>query len=253
MWDPDRSAVGVEGGVGVLGRTFVYADRGTADLREYEALAIATPYVRFDVWPAFIPKKFPLDLGFVGGAGGSIGLRSTIDGARVPTRWTRWDLGVALRAHIPRGSARLGVSVGRDRFAFDASEVPSWQLPQTDYTYVRVGVDARIRLGFAAVVGALGYRFVPLGHRDGAALDTVSDRFPHATVGGVDAQLGIVLPLYGRSGIGLDRWLRGLEVRTTFEWTRWFYAMHPELGDAYVAGGALDHGFGVRFGFGWVF
>lgn len=250
MFDPDHSAVGVEAGLGVLGRTFAYADRGTPNLRDYSAWGVAAPYARLDVWPTFLIKKFPLDLGLVGGVATSAGLRSTIDGDRVPTSWTRWDLGVALRASIPYGSARLGVSVGRDRFAFGASDALAYELPQVDYTYVRVGADVRGRFGWAVVTSAIGYRFVPLGARDGTQVDTVNGRFPRSTAGGVDLQLGVALPLYY---LTRDRGFRGVEVRTTFEWTRWFHSMHPQLGDEYVAGGALDHMFGVRFGVAWVF
>lgn len=248
-FDPNRNAFGVELGNGLLGRTFVYADRGTANLRDYSLYAATTAYFRAEAWPTVFFPRLPFDLGVVGGASSALGLKSTIDGAHVPTAWTRWDVGLAARVGIPRGSARLTVAYGRDRFAFATSDVVFYELPQVDYAYLRVGADARVWLWNFAGLVSLGWRFSLLGDRDGTQRETITDRFAHATYGAVDVQLGAAMPL---SWLWQRRWLRGLEVRATVEWTRWFYSMHPQLGDEYVAGGALDHAFGLRLGAAWV-
>jgi hypothetical protein len=248
-FDPNHDAFGVELGFGVLGRTFVYADRGTANLRDYSLWAAPSSFVRAEAWPTVFFPRLPFDLGLVGGAASAFALRSTIDGARIPTSWTRWDVGIAARVGIPRGSARVTLAYGRDRFAFSTSDVVFYELPQVDYAYVRLGGDARIALWRFAALASVGWRFALLGSRDGIQRDTLTERFSHATLGGVDVQLGAALPLLP---LFRQRWLRGLELRATLEWTRWFYAMHPALGDEYVAGGALDHMFGLRLGAAWV-
>ncbi len=248
-FDPDHDAVGLELGLGLLGRTFVYADRGTANLRDYSLYGAPTSYVRAEAWPSLLAPRLPFDLGVVGGASTAFGSKSTIDGARIGNAWTRWDVGLAARVRIPRGSARVSLAYGRDRFAFSTSDVVFYELPQVDYAYVRVGADARVGLGRFAALASLGWRFAVLGSRDGTQRETISDRFSHSTVGGIDVQLGAALPLWP---LLRQRGLRGLELRAALEWTRWFYAMHPQLGDEYVAGGALDHMFGLRLGAAWV-
>ena len=60
---------------------------------------------------------------------------------------------------------------------------------------------------------------------------------PGATVGGVDATLGIALPF-----------ARAFEGRLSATYTRYFYTFHPIPGDAFVAGGALDEFFGITLG-----
>jgi len=57
----------------------------------------------------------------------------------------------------------------------------------------------------------------------------VADRFPHASVGGVEAAAG-----------GAFRIRPGLEARATVSYRRFFYAANPVPGDTFVAGGAVD-------------
>jgi hypothetical protein len=40
--------------------------------------------------------------------------------------------------------------------------------------------------------------------------------------------------------------IEGVEARVMGEYTRFFSSFSPEVGDPYVAGGALDHFLGVR-------
>jgi hypothetical protein len=58
-------------------------------------------------------------------------------------------------------------------------------------------------------------------------------KFPHATVGGVDAKVG-----------GSYAFMPWLEARASFTYTRVFSSMHPTVEDAQagypIAGGALD-------------
>jgi hypothetical protein len=53
--------------------------------------------------------------------------------------------------------------------------------------------------------------------------------FPHATAGGVDAQIG---PAVALSDF--------FELRLNGEYRRYFFSMNPRPGEAHIAGGALD-------------
>jgi hypothetical protein len=65
-----------------------------------------------------------------------------------------------------------------------------------------------------------GYRIV---------ISSVQTLFPRVTTGGFDAAIGAAVPL------GL-----GFEIRGTFDYQHYFFAMNPSPGDRYVLGGALD-------------
>ena len=65
-----------------------------------------------------------------------------------------------------------------------------------------------------------GYRIV---------VSSVQSLFPHVAAGGFDASIGAAVPL----GIGF-------ELRATFDYQHYFFAMNPNPGDRYILGGALD-------------
>jgi hypothetical protein len=69
-----------------------------------------------------------------------------------------------------------------------------------------------------------------------------SDRFPHATIAGVDA-----------TATGAYAFLPWLEGRAEVNYTRIFSSAKPERGDSYIAGGALDEYFIFHGGIAAVF
>jgi hypothetical protein len=142
-----------------------------------------------------------------------------------PTLADRWNAG--LRVRVPLDPVELGISVGYGGQEFRFGLPPlSTKPPVPSYTYglVSGAVDARFNLGkvFAVLVNA-GYLYVT---SDGLA---DSGFFPHAKVNGLDAGLTLAFAILGP-----------VELRLGADYQRFFFAMHSAVGDANVAGGAID-------------
>ena len=219
----------------VAGRRFEYKDNLSPNTSSYEVFGVPMPSVGLEVYPAAgttIP--FVRDLGLTMRFAHAFGISSTTeDGTEVGTGWTR--IGGGLRARFKPGSARgpmIGVNGGIDylQFNFDAKGPIAGSFPAVTYASLRGGVDARIPFWRMALLLDVGY--------DGAlSAGEVYNRFKGSTIGGIDGALGLSLTL----GAGFELRLRG-------HYTRYFYKFHPVLGDAYVAGGALDEFYGFGLG-----
>jgi hypothetical protein len=98
-------------------------------------------------------------------------------------------------------------------------------VPSVNYRYLRYGAEGR--LVFHPLVGALvGASFLQVLDAGG-----IDDRvwFPRATTNGAELAGHVVL-----------RIAHGLEARLGVAYRRYFMAMNAEVGDDYIAGGALD-------------
>ena len=216
------------------GRRFDYKDQLSPNTSSYSVLGVPMPSVGIEIYPAggtTIP--FVRDLGLTMSFAHAFGISSaTDDGTTVGTGWTH--LAGGLRARFRPGSVKgpmIGVDGGIDylQFNFDASGPITGSVPSVTYASLRGGVDARIPFWRMALLLDFGY--------DGAlSAGDVYNRFKGSSVGGVDLGVGLSLAL----GAGFELRLRG-------HYTRYFYKFHPTVGDAYVAGGALDEflGFGL--------
>jgi hypothetical protein len=210
------------GGVGM--RRFDYTDGLTRNLRNYQLGAAPLVSVEGAVFP-FVASGTPVlrDLGVFGGYSRSFALQSTSDTGTVDTQWSRYFVGGQVRLRTGgEGSPVLALTgaYGDESFGFSGSPAPS--LPSVDYRFVRTGADVRVPIGRFSLFARGGYLFV-------LSAGDVAARFPHATVGGIDAELGGAVTL-----------VPGLEARVTASYRRFFYSMNPTPGDGYVAGGALD-------------
>ncbi len=211
--------------VGLGTRHFDYTDRITAGQRAYGVTAAPMIGVGGAVYP-FTPMDNPvLDaIGFVGEYGQAAFLRSaTSTGERVSTSWSHYD--AALRVRIPvTGAVTVGVRAGYGAvdYAFRDAGALGPQLPSAKYGFVRVGVDGRLEVWKLAVMASFDYLAIE-------STSGVTDRYPQATVGGVEAMAGIGVPFAG-----------SFEARTGLRYQRFFYSMHPMVGEANVAGGATD-------------
>lgn len=218
-------AVGAELGM----RHFAYTDALTTNLRDYQLGAAPALVAGGAVYP-FLDVNAPLlrNLGIVGSFGEAMALRSrSSDASSMGTRWERWYGGGRLR--LRAGSVVVGLSggYGSESFTFDSTD-PATNYPAASYRFVRGGGDVRVPIGRFAVTA------------EGAYLDVLSAgdlaaRFPHATVNGVDLALGGVVVIGG-----------GVEARLGASYRRFFYAMNPRPGEAFVAGGALDELWGLQ-------
>jgi hypothetical protein len=195
------------------------------------------PAVVFDV--AFYPLALAMsgpaaNIGVVAGIEQAVGTSSQLApdatfpaGATFQT-WMRELVG-GLRYRVPLGDSQIGASVTGGEHAFwftggDGVDRNLLALPNTIYRFVRGGVDARLALtpDFYVAAGG-GYRHVL------NSAGPVQDFFPHLTVKGVDAEVGV-----------------GYRINTTVEARlqgnirRYFYDMHSIAGDTWIAGGAVD-------------
>lgn len=216
-------------------RHFQYTDGLTSNLRSYDLGAAPLVAASAGVYP-FADLASAIDVGLIGGYARAVALSSApAGGDAVTTDWWRFHAGVRGRARIG-ASFVLGISAvyGGETFGFSESALDA-QVPAVAYRFIRPRVDARAAFGRFAVAGSVGYDIMLSAGR-------VADRFPHASVGGVESSLGPTFSL-----------TRAWEVSLTASYRRFFYAMHPVPGDAFVAGGALDEMLGLQGGLAYVF
>jgi len=222
----------LSGGVDVLFRQFEYNQPITKNLRAYKVNGAPGFSVDLQLFP----------LASIGGALGGIGLEASYgqavalqsapaSGQKIGTTWNRFLVGLRYRIRFGDkggyGYVAPIAGFGGENFVFsDPGGTLAKEVPAVKYTFIKAGLDARIPLGPVAVMAGAGWLFASSG---GSDLETVGSRFPHHKVNGVDANLGL--------GVGLAK---GLEARLTYRYTRFFYTMNPEPGEAYIAGGALD-------------
>ncbi|MEO5725998.1 MAG: hypothetical protein ABI134_33595 [Byssovorax sp.] len=216
------------------GRRFEYKDALSPNASSYDIFGVPMLSIGLEVYPAGGTKiPFVRDLGLTMRFARAFGISSTTeDGTPVSTQWMR--IGGGLRARFRPGSPKgpmIGVSGGIDflQFDFDSAGPIDGSVPAVTYAALRGGIDARIPFWRMALLLDVGY--------DGAlSAGAVHERFRDSSVGGVDFGAGLALTLGA-----------GFELRLRSHYTRYFYKFHPKLGDAYVAGGALDEflGFGL--------
>lgn len=208
-------------------RDFSYVDRLTSTLRSYSLFAAPLARVDGELYP-LARTGIPIveGLGVTADYAMAFGLSSS-DGSdasgSVGTSWSRFDAG--LRERIPLGRAVLvGLhgGYGQILYSFSGAQGTTAQVPGVDYQFVSGGADARVTWGATSVAVSGSYLGV-LG------TGPVASYFPRATVGGVEACAGVT-QAFGP----------GLQLSLELAYTRFFYTLNPEPGDAYVAGGALD-------------
>ncbi len=228
--DAGHATINVSAGIEIGTRDFRYTDRRTAALRDYTLTAAPLVAVGGEAYPfAASGRAFVADLGVAGDYARAFALASapaSSSSGSVGTEWSRFAVGPRLRIRpLGDGGPLLHASLqyGEESFALASSDaLGNAALPAVAYRYLRPDVDARFALGrFAAHFGA-GYLAVLAG-------GAVAERFPSASVGGVEAHLGVAFTL-----------ARGLELRADADYRRYFYSLHPAPGSALVAGGALD-------------
>jgi len=219
-------------------RHFSYVDRLTPTLRPYDLFVAPLAAVAGEIYP-FTSSAIPVldDLGATGSYARAFGLASEDSGGtKVSTSWQTFAVG--LRERVPIGSAFvLGIDAGYGdtSFAFDDPIQPAAQLPSVHYKLLRGGLDGRFVRGDVSVHAGAGYLDV-LSTGDFASL------FPRASVGGVEAALG-----------ASDMIAPAVELSLDIAYTRFFYSLLPQPGDAYVAGGALDEMATIAVGVAYLF
>lgn len=221
--------IGFEAG----GRWFSYSDKITPSLRSYDVPFAPMLAIAGEVYPA-AGTSIPVvrDLGISLGYARAFGLASaTKDGALMKTVYQRFTAGLRFRVPFSRPLGPvLGASAGVLWQTFHVDELPALagQIANVDYVALKLGVDGRMPLGRIALLAGFDY-YEPFSAGE------VYDRFTGAGVHGIGAMGGLVVRIAG-----------GFEARVAGEYRRFFADFDPVLGDANVAGGALDQYMGIR-------
>jgi hypothetical protein len=225
--EPTRSAAlaSIGAAIQVGARDFSYVDRITPTLRPYDLVAAPLVSVDAELYPLARSRTPVLkDLGATFDYSRAFGLASADSaGTSVSTTWNELDFGA--RARFPIGHAVLaGIhgGYGEIDYSFHGALRTSAQLPDVQYRFLRGGLDARVALGAVSVYGYASY----LGVLSTGLFGTY---FARASVGGIEGRIGAAHAI-----------ARSFELSLEIAYTRFYYSLHPQPGDAYVAGGALD-------------
>ena len=218
-------------------RHFSYVDRVTTSLRSYDLLAAPLVGVHGELSP-FSRTRVPVlkDFSVIGDYRLALGLSLTDSaGDSVSTSWSSFDIGARERVH-PNKSLALGLhgGYGQNDYTFGAVSAGT-TLPDVQYRFIAVGLDANLTLSGLSLYLSGSYLGV-------LSAGLVGTYFPRATVGGVDGTIGVAYSL-----------AFGFELSLEVAYTRFFYSMNPQPGDAYVAGGGLDQLGRGALGVGYVF
>lgn len=168
----------------------------------------------------------------------AVGISSVAaDGTRYGTSALRFRLGALARIPVGPMELRPTFGLGLQTFAIaaGASGTAKPTVPDVRYTNLRIGLGTRTKvIGPLSVLAGFAYD-APL-----AVGEIRTAYFPRLSVGGLDAHLGAAV------GFG------PVEVKLLGDYNRYWYSLKPEVGDKYVAGGALDDGFGIMLTVGFV-
>jgi len=225
----NNAMVVVEAGPELGYRRMEYNQPLFGGLRAYLAPAVAMGAVGLQLYPlASSGTPVAKDIGLVARYSTALAFESkTKDGTHTATgSWSRYAVGV--RGRILAGDKPDAPQVGLEgtygdwKFTFTGDDPVVYDVPAVDYHYLRGGLDARIPFGPAALLASAGYLHV-LSSGD------FGDKFPHASIAGVDVKVG-----------GSYALTPMLELRGTATYTRIFSTLNPVPGDVWVAGGALD-------------
>jgi hypothetical protein len=234
-----HTEVGVSLGAGIGSRHFTYSDPVGKLPRPYNLGVAPMASFGLEAYP-LATSNVPVlqDLGIVGHLSRAFALDSkTPEGAKLQTSWTRFGGELRERLIVPGPhTLEVGIYGGADAsyFVMSTTGKVAALLPTARAVSLRFGFDARLLVAWRLSL-LLG----------GAYLDTTSpgeiyDRFRHPRVAGVDGAFGCAIAL-----------TPGFEMQLAGRYTRYFATFKPVLGDADVAGGALDEqvqlGLGVRY------
>jgi hypothetical protein len=234
-----RIQVAVALSAGVAGRHFSYSDPIGNRLAPYTLGAAPMASFELEAYPA-ASSGIPVlrDLGFRGRVSRAFAFDSnTPQGVTLETSWTRFGGELRQRLLLPSSHPlEIGVFAGADAsyFGMNAKAAVPALLPASRNVALRFGFDGRLLLGWRLSL-LLGGAYLAVTSRG-----EIYEHFRSPRVAGVDSDGGFVVALGS-----------GLEARLTGRYTRYFAKFKPQLGNRYVAGGALDEqwqaGLGVRY------
>lgn len=226
--DRSHSPLEIAAGVKFFTRKLTYNDDLFGALRPYDLSGAPSIDAQLRWYPAaHFTSGFAAHLGLYGTFNYALALK-TVDAMDREFPTSQLSFGGGLRGRIPFGANEVGLfaGYGQHSFKLDGTEGPSGiDFPSVSYGYLRFGGDGRLSPfdGFHARFGFAWRQMLAAGEIAEA------DWFPRATMGGLDAHLGVGYEV-----------VSGLEIQLGAELIRYFYTMNPEPGDPRIAGGAVD-------------
>lgn len=228
-----------------IGTRLVHRElRWVDDLRhalpEYALPLGPMPTASLEVFPgaALVKDGIAGNFGLTATYGQLVGVTSIMEGSTAPARQTNaseLDVGAALRWLLGPATLQLGVGWVSYRYVIDPPTDDEPAIPGVTISALRAGLRMRVRVADPlALELSGGYRHL-LGTNPFGYDPAFNAYFPHATGAGADGGVGVIVVLPA-----------GLELRLHGEWRRWWFTLNPEVGDPYVAGGALDQSFAGR-------
>jgi hypothetical protein len=217
-------------------RHLSYTDDLFGVLRAYDLNLGPAAYAAVEWYPGAHFSNGPLaHLGLVASGEYAFALRSRDPATDASYDTRAWSASLGVRARLPLGASEVGLTGAYllQQYAVEGTRHGNDPgVPTVTYQSLRAGLSARIALtGWFALTAGAGYLFVL------SAGEMSSEYFPRAQMGAVDAALGAALAVASE-----------IEVRLGLDARRYFYSFHPEPGDPWIAGGALDHYFGATLG-----
>jgi hypothetical protein len=153
-----------------------------------------------------------------------------------PTSSLSYSIGARVRFPVDIVEPYLQVAFGGHSFRIEALNVtePKPEVPDVDYSFLRLGGGARFQFGPVIVEPRLAYLLLL-----GTGQFEEADWFPHSSGGAFEAML--------RLGVEIVEFL---EVHASFNYQQYGFSMNNEVGDNVdrVAGGALDRYIGGSLG-----
>ncbi len=158
----------------------------------------------------------------------------TSDGMGYGTTSQALGLDARIGGRVGPVDAAVVLGAGEQRFTIDDEGMAGGELlPDVVYRYVRAGADVTMALAPKWELGVSG------GYRHLISMGDLTDAawFPRAEGAGVDATASITFLATPWLGI-----YAALDMR------RYFFTMNPEVGDPWIAGGAIDQYLGAFVG-----
>lgn len=215
--------------VGSSVRRLFFKDRLTPTLVGWQSGALAVWGLSVQAYPS--TGRLPVldDIGLYGRYTRSLESSTlTADGALAfSTHEIAWEAGLRWRAKLGgREAGAITVGYGSLRQDFSEARLPGYLLPGGTVQYWRPGLEGRMSFGRVALGVGAAYLLV-------VRQDFLAAYFPRASKGGLEGSLRASIDV-GKIGVTLSGRYR-----------RFFYSLHPQPYDPYVAGGALDEHFAV--------
>lgn len=225
--EPSGRPSPLEIGAGIRGfsRNYRYSDDLFDSLRSYKLGVAPAAFIYGRWYPlAHVQGGTLAHVGLTGGYERGFAVSSqTPQGEELSTTTHEWWVG--LRYRVPLDAHEIGIqgTYGKHTYAIDDNPADPL-VPDVAYTYLRLGLDARVRVTRVVLGAHLGFRYLTDTGELGTDL-----WFPHISGNAIDAGL--------LAGYEI---LDGVDLLVGFDFRRYFFSMNSEPGDGSIAGGALD-------------